>query len=461
MLPKGSKSNLKAWEDFLDSQERELGITTVKKWLRPLRVIRFDACNLYLEAKDSFQIHWFEEHIRPIVLTKFVSTTNKRIKVHLSLASKESKQNHSFKPKESKPKAGNSLPGFQLVFDTLDTKFTIPSFIVSKENKVTTGLLFEVASGITSLGSFNPIYIWGVSGTGKTHLLQALAQHFISSGIKALYTRAETFTEHVVSAIRSSEMQKFRLAYRNVDMLLVDDLEVFSKKGATQEELFHTFNTLHLEGKQIILSAKCAPSELQDIEARLVSRFEWGIVLPLNPINEELLRNLLLSKAKEFEISLQEGAQEFLIKTFKSNTKNLLKALDALVLRIHTGKISGTKVELPLSTQSVKELLFDLIKAEEESIVTPDKIIKVVAEYFGITVDDILGKSQSRECTQPRKIAMYLIRTELRLAFMKIGQLFGRDHSTVMTSIKYIEDEKNKKGDFSASLSLITKQLSK
>ncbi len=453
---------MKAWEDFLDAQEKELGVTTVKKWLRTLRIIRFDACNLYLEAKDSFQIHWFEEHIRHIVLTKLVSTTNKRIKVHLSLPSHLSKKNHPVEKTNTAPPSFQApSAGFQLSFDNLEPKYTLNSFIKAKENKVTLGLLLEIANGITPLGSFNPIYIWGPSGCGKTHILQALANHFKATGFKALYTKAETFTEHVVSAIRSSEMQKFRQAYRNADILLIDDLEVFSKKGATQEELFHTFNTLHLEGKQILLTAKCPPSELQEIEARLVSRFEWGIVLPLQPLSNELLKSLLLSHCKEFDVLLDENAQDFLIKTFKSNSKNLLQAINALVLRIHTKRISGTKVENILSEEWVKQILIDLIKAEEESILTSDKIIKAVAEYHGITVEDILGKAQNRECTNPRKIAMYLCRTELKLPFMKIGQLFGRDHSTVMTSVKQIEDEKIKKADLASSLSLIIKQLSK
>lgn len=453
---------MKAWEDFLNAQEKELGTTTVKKWLRTLRVIRFDACNLYLEAKDSFQIHWFEEHIRPIVLTRLVSTTNKRIKVHLSLPSNGIKKAFTVEKQEitNKPHIQPAV-GFQLQFDTLDPKYNLSNFIASKENKVTLGLLFEIANGITPLGTFNPIYIWGASGSGKTHLLEALAQHFKASGYKALYTKAETFTEHVVSAIRSSEMQKFRQAYRNAELLFIDDIEIFSKKGATQEELFHTFNTLHLEGKQIILSAKCPPKELHEVEARLVSRFEWGIVLPLLPLNNELLKTLLLSHAKEFDISFEETAQDFLIKTFKSNTKNLLQAIDALVLRIHTKRSNGIKVVLPLSEESIKNFLSDLIRAEEQSILTAEKIIKVVAEYHGITVEDILGKAQSRECTNPRKIAMYLCRKELKLPFMKIGQLFGRDHSTVMTSVKQIEEDKNKKGDFAASLSLIVKQLFK
>jgi chromosomal replication initiator protein len=456
---------LKAWEDFLESQEKELGAATVKKWLRPLNVVRFDACNLYLEAKDSFQIHWFEEHIRPKINTKFVNATNKRIKVHLSLPQNSAKKTEPSKPQVSQisnhPISNyQSLP-FKLQFDEIDPSYTLETFIESKENKVALGLFHEIAQDKLPLGTFNPIFLWGQAGSGKTHLLQALTSHFRKKGLRVVYTKAQTFADHVVSAIRSSEMQMFRMSYRNTDILIIDDVQVFSKKSATQEELFHTFNTLHLEGKQIILSSNCPPSELQEIEERLVSRFEWGIVLPLHPLELDLLKTLFSNKAHDLDLTLQEDCINYLVQVFKGNTQNLIKALDALALRLHIKKTSGYKIPLPLSLSSAKELLSDLIRSQEENIVTPEKIIKVVAEYYGITIEDILGKSQSKECTYPRKIAMYLCRQNLKLPFMKIGQIFHRDHSTVMTSTRLIENEKAKKPDLASILSLITKNIHK
>lgn len=452
---------MKAWEDFLDSQEKELGSTTVKKWLRTLKVVCFDAGNLYLEAKDSFQIHWFEEHIRPTVIKQLVGPSHKKIKVHLSLAAVATKKAAVVTPSAQNSALKDSPPPtFQLHFDSIDPKITLSSFIATEANKVTYNLMHELIQGSISLGSFNPIYIYGPPGSGKSHLLLALYNALKAQGYKILYTKAETFTDHVVSAIRLSEMHKFRAAYRNQEILLVDDVEIFSKKGATQEELFHTFNTLHLEGKQIVLSANCPPHELQDIEARLVSRFEWGIVLPLYPLDPENLTLLLKQRSHELDLSIQDDAIAFLITTFHTNSQNLLKALDALALRLHTKRVSGYKIKLPLSLFDTKDLLFDLIKAEEAGLLTLDKIVKTVAEYHGITVEDIRGRSQNREYSFPRKIAIYLARVELKLPFLKIGQFFSRDHSTIMTSVKQIEEEKAKNPNFAATLSLIQRQLS-
>ncbi|MDR3623977.1 MAG: chromosomal replication initiator protein DnaA [Chlamydiales bacterium] len=454
---------MKAWNDFLLSQEKELGYATVKKWLTPLKVTGFDACNLYLEAKDSFQLHWFEEHVRPIILSQFVNKNNKRIKVHLSIAKKIAEQlAPSVKKLDNKENRHLITPAFSLRSDPIDVSHTLDNFVSSKSNTVPYKLFCELAGmgnkQSVSLGSINPLFLSGPAGSGKTHLLMALATWLKSQGLKVIYTRAETFTEHVVSSIRAGEMQFFRESYRNIDALFIDDIEIFSRKGATQEELFHTFNSLHLEGKQIILSSKNLPKDLHDIEPRLISRFEWGIVLILEPLQKDEMKQLLLQKIESMNIKLPENTIEFFLNTFKNSSKSLLKALEALVLRSHLEGISEKNTPL-FSLDHIRNLLADLIKIEEESILTPRKIIKTVAEFYGIRVDDILGKAQSKECSFPRQMAMYLCRSELQLAFMKIGDLFSRDHSTVMTSIKQIEKAKASDPNIMHSLTHLSKTL--
>ncbi|MCH9611065.1 MAG: Chromosomal replication initiator protein DnaA [Chlamydiales bacterium] len=419
---------MRAWEDFLKQLEQDLGSEIVKKWVRPLRVVRFDALNLYLEAKDSFKSIWFEEHLRPRIESSFVNNNNKKIKVHIQVASEE--------PKQKKRKKGEqALPAFDLTFDELDPNATFEQTVTCPSNMLAFKLLLEVCEGGEI--AFNPIYLFGRAGTGKTHFMMAAANMMRESGKRVLYVRSDTFTEHVVKAIRTGEMQVFRKAYRNVDALLIDDLEVFSRKGATQEEFFHTFNTLHTEGKQLILSSNCAPSELKHVEPRLVSRFEWGITVPLQPLPKDEMFELLQQKSAKLNFALQPDVRDFLVDTFGSNAKTLLKAFDALILRTHLNKGLGRAA--PSSLEAVKKALTDLIQQEEKAVITPGKIIRTVADYYGIKMDDILSKSQSRECVLPRQIAMHLCRNELNLPFMKIGDIFSRDHSTVMTSVKQIQ----------------------
>lgn len=456
---------MRAWEEFLSEQERVLGEETVKKWLRPLRVIRFDACNLYLEADDSFKALWFEEHMRHRA-ESLLNNNNKQIKVHVGVA-----VNALEEEKRSKKKSPSShaLPSFELSFDTLDDKSRLENFITSQGNLLGFKLLcdschlnpqtLQKEEATSSPLSFNPIYLFGRKGTGKTHLLMATARSLRESGLSALYVRAETFTEHVVNAIRTGEMQAFRKTYRHVDALLIDDIEVFSRKGATQEEFFHTFNTLHVEGKQIVLSASSPPQELKFIEQRLVSRFEWGIVIPLQVVGKEEMRKLLFERAKSFTFHLEEKIAQFLIDTFGSNAKSLIKALEALVLRCHL-HAHLHRPSSPITLEKAKVALADLIAEEEKSSLTATKIIRSVAEHYGIRIDDILSKSQSRETTLPRQIAMHLCRSYLQLPFMKIGDIFSRDHSTVMTSVKQIQKGvEDKNPEIITPLSHIQKRL--
>lgn len=428
---------MQAWEKFLLSREQDLGAETVEKWLKPLKVLNFDACNLFLEATDRFQILWFEEHVRKKALAELKNNNSKSIRVHINLAG--SKPFH----KALRSKNQEILPRLSINYEELNPLCTFENYVLAESDL----LLHKILCGISGineetgqlipgakldLGSLNPVYIYGISGSGKTHLLQAVTNALRNSGLKAIYARADTFTDHVVTAIRAGEMSHFREAYRNVDALIIDDVHVFSRKGATQEEFFHTFNALHLEGKQIILSANISPSELHLIEPRLVSRFEWGIVLPLAVHSQEQLRAILNKKAESLNFYLHPKLIDFLLETFTSNCKYLVRALEALILRTHN---TGKMMTVPVA----KQILADLIQEEEQNTLTPQKILKAVAEQFGIKAEDILGKAQNRDSVMPRQIAMHLCRTELKIPFVKIGDIFSKDHSTVMSSVKLIQ----------------------
>ena len=454
---------MQAWEEFLSYLENELGSDTIQKWARSLKILKFDACNLYLEAKDTFHAMWFEEHIRPKAQLKLLNNNKKRIKVHLSVANAPAPaaKKRAVSKADPLPKG----PAFSLLFDNTDPHFTFQNYSLTENRQLPWKLLSDLATNphdpVCGLGLFNPIYLYGPAGTGKTHLLIAVAETLKAQRVKALYVRAETFTEHVVSAIRAGEMSRFRQAYRNIDVLIVDNVQVFSRKGATQEELFHTFNTLHIAGKQIILSANCSPAELQLIEPRLVSRFEWGIVLPLETYGPEELKLILEKKADALQFKLHPKLNDFLIETFKSNLHSLIKALKALILRCHLHQQEGRIPAASLSVLSARALLSDLIQEENQKAVSVDKILQTVSEHYGVRKEDILGTAQSREYVLPRQIAMHLCRDELKLPYMKIGDHFSKDHSTVISSVKLIQKglEQNN-SDIANSLDAIKKKLS-
>ncbi len=397
---------MKEWDDFLSSLNRELGADCLAKWL-PKRV-RFDAANIYLEAKDSFQISWFEEHIRPRI-KGLMNANGRPIKVHLLAEKKE----------RAKPERSFS------VFnpDPLDPELTLDHFIPSEKNRVAYHLLLEPSP-------FNPIYLYGPKGAGKTHLLMGSAQLMRKWGKKVFFIRAETFTEHVVSAIRAGQMQEFRKQIREIDALAIDDIHIFSKKWATQEEFFHTFNTLHTAGKPVLISANCPPSALREVEPRLISRFEWGISLEIGRSDPT---QILKKKEEQWKTVLPEPLFEWLLVQFP---KDPILPFQSLILRAREAKLT---VEL------AQKLLKDLIEKESENALNFEKIVKTVAAHYGITIEDILGKSQMRSVALPRQMAMYYCREKLKLPYQKIASLFQRDHSTVMSSIKQIQKNLDEK----------------
>ena len=437
---------MQAWENFLVKQEHEFGPETISRWLRTLKVANFDACNLYLEAKDSFQVLWFDEHIRP-KLAQFVNANQKPIKVHIEVpgTSRTKRQKQAKKTEEE--------PAFHLFFEELDSTFSFETLLVTDENKVAFGLLDELCARYVNhklqlMSAFapqtaavqrdflNPVYLYGPSGSAKTHLLQAVTQRLRRVGYKTLYAKAEQFTEHVVKAIRVGEMSHFRKTYRSCDILVIDDVQVFGRKSATQEEFFHTFNTLHTEGKLIVLSANVAPQALSYIEPRLISRFEWGISLALTAPSRKEIATILEQKAAAHHFGMSERTIDYIAESFATNPKSATHALEALMLRSHLHNKNGHKGPLPLAL--VKSILSDLVATEKEKALSLERIIASVAEHYAIPLEDLLGKSQSRECVVPRQLAMYLCRELLKVPYMKIGDLFQRDHSTVMSAIRQV-----------------------
>src|SRR3990167_2532211 len=288
---------MKAWTEFLKEQEKELGKVTTNKWLRSLKVVKFDACNLYLQASDSFQILWFQEHIEHLLKDSFLNPSGKPIKVHVNLQS----------PSLPTPQKKEDFEKF-FSPNHLEPEATFSHYIIKDSTNIPYQILTELVgyNGAPRLqmGTYNPIYIYGPKGSGKSHLLMATADACKKQNISSLYIKSETFTEHVIRAFRTGSIQEFRKTYRHIEVLLIDDVHLFSRKIATQEELFHTFNYLHTLGLQIILSANCPPSSLTDIEERLVSRFEWGITLQLPSLAIEIKEAVLVSKALSLSIHL-------------------------------------------------------------------------------------------------------------------------------------------------------------
>jgi chromosomal replication initiator protein len=464
------------WNAFLVRLEFELGKETVDRWARTLVVKTGIGPKLVLEAKDSFQALWFEEHLRPR-LSSLVDPIGNAIQVTLQVAGRSPFR--SAKPRPQKFDPGH----FSLTFPEVDPVCIFDHFLPIADNEIVLKLLDEVCAQLAGarlrslspivatspdgnrLPPPNPIFLSGPSGCGKTHLLMATAQRLRQAGLSVIVAKSDLFTEHVVRSIRAGEMSAFRKLWRNVDALLVDDIHCLARKSATQEEFFHTFNSLHVAGKQIILTANCLPQQLQFIEPRLVSRFEWGVVLPMQAIPRKQFPLLLERRAQQLDFSLSPKMAHFLAETFSSTPKACINALQTLIVRLSLAKHRPLATPAAMTLSQIADLVADLIEDEKNLALTPEKIINVTAETYGITREDLLGRSQSREFVLPRQIAMFLIRKHLKAPFMRIGELFSKNHSTVMSAIRQVEkgipDTSSDIGSALASIEIRLSELGK
>ena len=427
---------MQTWDAFVHHLSSALGKAPVQNWLEGVQLAKFDAHNIHLLVRDSFQIHWFCEHIEPLAKTH-LRADDRPIRIHLALknpplATSSAQGAPSVAPPRTKPGTALALENFQ------------PTEGQRLAHRLITEITAqESSSQSVQLGTFNPIFFYGPTGSGKSQLLASSAARLEAIGKHVIYLDGDVFTEDVVGAIRRGEMQHFRRRYRKADVLIIDSIEKLGKKSATQEEFFHTFNTLHTAGKQIILSAPQPPQALNFIEQRLISRFEWGLCVELTGITTDEAFAILQAKAAKLELSISERDLLCLIAKLDVNLKKLVGALETLAYK---SDLQGSYLQRLAKTAEqppIWESLKDVLQKHQLEKTTPQAVIEQVAAHFGILSTDILGRSQNREFTRPRRLAMYLCRFELRLPFVKIGEIFSRDHSTVMSNCKNIEQSLN------------------
>jgi chromosomal replication initiator protein len=406
---------MKEWEHFLLFIETKKPGSLQNQWTTRYNIERFDAQNLYLSFQDVFSLNFFKEHIGP-ELKYFKNANNHPIKVHLELLA-------------NKIKTSNEQASKSVTFKfSEDTNLNFADFVCDEDNKFVLQMLMNL---IDNTANFNPFYIYGAKSSGKTHLLKAAYNFYKLKGLRCLYVNADTFSEHVVYAMKSSSMNEFRKTYRNIDMLFFDDVQILGGKNATQEEFFHTFNSLHMSSKTIVLSSDTPASLLKNIEPRLISRFEWGLSVELSPLKKEHHDRLIDNLAARLDINITQDHKKTLKEHFGQDLSSLTAAIHTVELRSHLDKDE--------SPSHVENTLEELKSQKKE--ITADDIVSSSAKFFGIKPKDIKGPSQTRPLAYPRQISMYLIRKHLVMPYKKMGEFYGRDHSTVMASVTIIEEK--------------------
>jgi chromosomal replication initiator protein len=292
--------------------------------------------------------------------------------------------------------------------------------------------------------SYNPLFVYGGSGLGKTHLMHAIGHAVIARHPKkrVAYATSEKFTNEFINSIRAQKGEEFRERYRRIDVLLIDDIQFIAGKEGTQEEFFHTFNAIHEEGKQIVMSSDRPPKAITQLEDRLRSRFEWGLTADISAPDLETRIAILRAKAEAQNVAVPPPVIDFLAQRIVSNIRELEGALTRIAA-------FAALQAVPVTTQLAQEMLQNLLYNPHRKSLSPDRIVETVARYYGVPLDQIKGKARDRQVVLPRQIAMYLMREETEAPLMRIGEaLGGRDHSTVLHGCEKIEREMAENDDF-------------
>lgn len=409
------------WQKSLKRIEQVVSKPSFEGWIKALCPLELKGDTLLLEAPNKFTAdHVKRRFVR--IIENIISEILGRaleIKIIVNEKKQEVKENEDVK---------DSDEGLDIDYQYygLNPKYVFETFVVGKCNKLAHAAAFAVAE--TPGKAYNPLFIYGGVGLGKTHLMHAIAHYVLrkNPSTKVVYVSSEKFTNELINAIRDDSTNAFRRKYRNVDILLIDDIQFLSGKEGTQEEFFHTFNTLYEANKQIVISSDRPPKEIPDLEDRLVSRFEWGLLADIQPPDFET-RVAILKKKMELEnIELPEDVVIFIAENFKSNIRELEGALIKLVAHFSLHR------DEEISVEKAADVLKDILPTKRKSISIEDIKNAVVLE-FGISPNDLMSEKRSQEFSLPRQIAMYFAREYTALSLQQIGREFKKkDHTTVI-----------------------------
>ncbi len=419
------------WEKCLERLKEEIGKLSFDTWISPLNLKEIKENSITLEAPDIFFKQWLETHYIEKIKEIIKEITLKEFKIRLEVNPQlfKRKTNQIFKKIQK---------NFQQETDLrLNPRFTFENFIVGSSNRMAHAASLAVA---TSPGkTYNPLFIYGGVGLGKTHLMQAIAHHILSKDMqkKVKYISSEKFTNELIFAIQNHITGKFRNKYRNIDVLLIDDIHFLSGKEAVQEEFFHTFNELYDNHKQIIISSDKPPREIPKIEERLISRFSWGLVVDIQPPDFETRVAILKKKIEKEPIEISDEVLNFVAEKITTNIRELE---GALVRIIAYSLIENRKIDLELA----KNILKDMVKEISKKI-TPQKVLEKVCEFFEISQEDLKKEKRSKNIAFPRQIAMFLLRELTDLSFPEIGALLGaKHHTTALYAYKKLKEKLDK-----------------
>ncbi len=447
-------NNQQLWQAILGSMEISLSKANFNTWFKNTSIAERGSDHITIIVPSAFNRDWIaaKYHHEILKALKSLAPEIKEIKYQVGNASKpvniqQTKQNPRQQTEE--PMGKN---GLLETSSGLNPKYTFDTLIIGKNNELANAASQSVAKNPGT--QYNPLFIYGGVGLGKTHIMHAAGHGLLQNNPKAkiLYVTSEKFANDYVNAIAQKKMDEFKKEYRNVDALLIDDIQFMAGKEGFQEEFFHTFNELRDKGKQIIITSDRPPKEIPAIEQRLISRFEWGMVADIQPPDLETRIAILRNKMEKKGVSISEDILFYIAENVLNNIRELEGALNRLA-------VYQQMENKGLVLEQAKTILASIVSAKKR-VTSIKKIAESVAEFYNISMDDLIKQSRKKEFVKPRQIAMYLIRKELDNSFPSIGDFFGgRDHTTVMHAVDKVENMILDKQVFKQEVDLILDKL--
>ena len=406
------------WQAALGQLQMEMPRATFDTWVRDAELLAYEDGAFIVGVQNAYARDWLEDRMLATIKRVLTGLAGRTVEVRFVVWQGD--------PADEAPPAALTAAPVERVVATsvvhLNPRYTFESFVVGPSNRLAHAATLAVAENPAR--AYNPLFLYGGVGLGKTHLLHAVGNVTAAQGLQVLYVSSEDFTNDLINAIRSHTTEVFRERYRRMDVLLIDDIQFIAGKESTQEEFFHTFNALHGQDKQLVISSDRPPKALVTLEERLRSRFEWGLTADIQPPDLETRLAILRSKAERAGRSVDSQHLELIARRVQSNIRELEGALTRVLAY---SDLSSQ----PLSADLIEIALADLLP--RPGALTADRIIAAVAEHFGLDEAALLGRNRARDVALPRQVAMYLIREETRASLPKIGEVLGgRDHTTVM-----------------------------
>jgi chromosomal replication initiator protein len=425
------------WDIAQNHLRSTLGSETFNLWFAPLRATNQDQSSLVLQVADSFSENWLKDKYVGVLREAVAQASGQQLEIQFEVgaATGHAKPGHVL-PTPTTPagpvrRSGKKVDPFEAPFNPANN---FETFVVGTNNNFAHAAALAVAQ--TPGKAYNPLFLYGGVGLGKTHLLQAIGHRVLAAkkGARVAYVSSERFTNEYIDGIQNNQLAQFRAKYRQTEVLLIDDVQFLAGKERIQEEFFHTFNTLHEAHKQIVLTCDRPAGEIQNLQQRLVSRFEWGLVTDLQPPDVEIRLAILRKKAQFLNLQLPDEIMSFLASRIRTN----IRRLEGALIRV-TSYASLTGKTLNLET--VEALLREILHEEGRHPISIETIQKKIAEHFDLRLADMTGKRRPENISFPRQIAMFLSRQLTQSSLSAIGEAFGgRDHGTVMHACKAVKD---------------------